>query len=72
MNLKEYVYINAKVIKFILWEYWFGGSVKVGKDRYLVTGGLLHDGVVEWELFAPIPKLKIMNREAVKNRRRED
>lgn len=60
LTLKQYIYINSKIIKFLLWEYWIGGEVKVGNREYLVTQGLLRSGIDKWVFLAPVPKILVM------------
>lgn len=44
MRLRENrIYLFFKTWKFMMWNFWLGGSTRVGEDRYVITNGIISD-----------------------------
>ena len=67
------LYAYLKVTKYVLWEAWVGGVVRVADDRYLVTDGVFKTETeyLKRNFLTPYAPFRIMNKEAVESWKKE-
>ena len=67
-------YLSIKLLKYLLWNAWFGGSVRISQDRYLATKGVFFTSSenLKYTGLTPYSPFKIMNREAVESWRQDN